>query len=234
MTVPTPVPGRSATRSILAVSALVLAVEVGASLWAGSVIPAGARVPTHWGIDGRVDGWSSKEWALWFTPVLTVGVAALLVVLPRFEPRRTNLMRSGTAYAIAIAGVLVLLAGIHVASLVAATGRSVPMGRVAVVGVGALFALLGSLFGRIRSNFMFGVRTPWTLSSERSWAETHRLMGRLWLTLGGLLVVLALAGLPEVVLFVTLFVGIGATLVVAFAYSYVVWSRDPDRQQLGH
>ncbi|WP_243123893.1 SdpI family protein [Thermaerobacter sp. FW80] len=28
--------------------------------------------------------------------------------------------------------------------------------------------------GQVRPNFFFGIRTPWTLSSEAVWRKTHR------------------------------------------------------------
>jgi uncharacterized membrane protein len=43
--------------------------------------------------------------------------------------------------------------------------------------VGLLFIVLGNLMPRFRSNFFFGIRTPWTLSSEQMWMKTHRLGG---------------------------------------------------------
>ena len=66
--------------------------------WAWVQLPAVAQVPIHWGIDGWPNGYASKEFALLFTPVLTVGLAALLYLIPRFEPRAQNLARSGPAY----------------------------------------------------------------------------------------------------------------------------------------
>jgi protoheme IX farnesyltransferase len=39
---------------------------------------------------------------------------------------------------------------------------------------------------------MFGIRTPWTLTSDRAWDKTHRLMGRLFFISGLLLVLLSL------------------------------------------
>ena len=69
------------------------------SAWAWTQLPAGAQVPIHWGIDGRVDGYAPKELGLFMLPLTAAGIAGLLAVIPRFEPRRANLERSGKAYA---------------------------------------------------------------------------------------------------------------------------------------
>ena len=60
--------------------------------------------------------------------------------------------------------------------------------------VGLLLSVLGSLLGQVRPNWFFGIRTPWTLSSERSWTATHRL-GRWVLLVMGLAI--GLAGLVQ-------------------------------------
>ena len=67
------------------------------SAWAWPQIPDGAQVPIHWGIDGTPDGYGPKWLGLLGIPILTVLVVALLLVIPRFEPRRANLERSATA-----------------------------------------------------------------------------------------------------------------------------------------
>ena len=43
--------------------------------------------------------------------------------------------------------------------------------------------------GQIRSNFMMGIRTPWTLSSDLAWEKTHRLGGWLFMVAGALMIV---------------------------------------------
>jgi uncharacterized membrane protein len=37
--------------------------------------------------------------------------------------------------------------------------------------------LMGNPMGKVRRNFFIGIRTPWTLASERVWYATHRLAG---------------------------------------------------------
>lgn len=99
-------------------------------------------------------------------------------------------------------------------------------------GMGLLFAVLGNVLTTVRSNFLFGVRTPWTLSSELAWDRTHRLVGRMFVV-GGLLMVLA-SLLGSTLLLVALILGfIVAVLVVAVAYSCRVWRENRDRRPIG-
>jgi immunity protein, SdpI family len=52
--------------------------------------------------------------------------------------------------------------------------------------------VIGAVIDQVRPNWFFGIRTPWTLSSEVAWSETHR-AGRLMFVAMG--VAIALAGI---------------------------------------
>ena len=77
--------------------------------------------------------------------------------------------------------------------------------------------IIGNYLGKVRSNFFFGIRTPWTLSSERSWNRTHRLGGRLFFGLGLVAVVTPIFPWAGVV---ALAVGVPVAIVFLVIYSY--------------
>ena len=94
--------------------------------------------------------------------------------------------------------------------------------------VGALVVVTGAVMPRIRSNWWFGVLTPWTLSSERVWARTHRLAGFSMVGAGVVMIVASLAlpaslGLPVVLGAVV------AAVVGPAVYSYLTWRREQNR-----
>jgi uncharacterized membrane protein len=92
-----------------------------------------------------------------------------------------------------------------------------------------MFGVIGLVIGNTRSNWFMGVRTPWTLSSERSWEQTHRLAGRLFLAAAAIMLVASVVGTPELVFYAV----IGSVLIVTVivvVYSYFVWRDDPDRE----
>jgi len=62
------------------------------------------------------------------------------------------------------------------------------------MGVSVLVIVLGNVMGKLRRNFFIGIRTPWTLASERVWYATHRLAGKSMVAAGILSVGAALAG----------------------------------------
>jgi uncharacterized membrane protein len=219
-------------RPYLVATVLVVVGMLLVSAWAWPQIPDGTQVPIHWGVDGQPNGWASKPFALLGLPALTVGIGLLLAVAPRFDPRYGNVRRSATAYWAIAFGALALMGVIHVAAVLAATGRQVNMGLVVSLAVGALFVVVGNFLGKTRSSWILGIRTPWTLSSERSWTKTHRLGGYLFMVLGLAVIAVAMLapGGPEA------FVLLGGLVILVpllFVYSYLVWRDDPDRQQMG-
>ena len=201
------------------------------SAWAWVQVPADAQIPIHWAVDGTPNGYAPKPFALLFMPVLGAALGALLYVLPRFEPRSQNLARSGSAYVQVCSGVVIVLAVSQLAIVLAAVGRPLPINLVVGLAVGGLFVVLGNVLGKVRSNFIFGVRTPWTLTSDLAWNRTHRLVGRLFVILGLAILVSAVVG-GEAMLAVILG-GVVVIIVVAFGYSYRVWKADPDKQSTG-
>jgi uncharacterized membrane protein len=95
-----------------------------------------------------------------------------------------------------------------------------------------LLVVIGNWLPKIRSNFMFGVRTPWTLTSDRTWCRTHRAAGWTFIPLGLATIVLA-ALMPASNLLGILAGGITVVVVGLFVYSYVVWRGAPDRRRRG-
>ncbi len=219
-------------RTFLIVGGALIVAMLAVSAWAWPQIPSDTQIPVHWGVDGQPDGYGPKWLGLLGIPAVAVGIIGLLALLPRLEPRRENLERSSTAYvAIAIA-VVAFLAGLHVLAVMAALGSQINTTAVVVAGTGVIFIVIGNFLGKTRSNWFFGIRTPWTLSSERSWARTHRLGGWLFVGIGlGVLVTTALFG-ATVGLWILLG-GLLAGIVGLAAYSYLVWRDDPARGERG-
>jgi uncharacterized membrane protein len=77
---------------------------------------------------------------------------------------------------------------------------------------------------RARPNWFVGIRTPWTLSSDRVWEKTHRLGGKLFVA-GGLIIILAGILLSEWAHIVLIVVMLAITLGV-MVYSYLEWKRE--------
>jgi uncharacterized membrane protein len=187
-----------------------------------------ARVASHWDLHGQVNGSMSRTMLLLLLPVLALATAGILLIAPHLDPKRRNFPLHAGAYWIVGNGVLILLAAVHVFTLGYNLGWPINISAAIGVGVGLLLMVMGNVLTRVRPNWIFGVRTPWTLSSDRSWRETHRFTGYLFVLVGLFVLVTGFTA-PHAVTIV-LMVGVLAAAIAGVVYSYFAWKRDPDAQ----
>ncbi len=196
-------------------------------LGTAAMLPPGAELPVHWAADGAPDRYMAKWSAIFVMPLVATGIVLVFCLLPYIEPRRDHLKRSRVAYnTICLSGVG-LLAWIHCLILAEGLGHTVDVRRAIAAGIGVLLILIGNVMGKIRSMFFLGIRTPWTLSNERSWAKTHRLGGFAFVALGMGMVGLVLAGASASTVFGGFATGIFGIVAILFVYSFLVWRTDP-------
>lgn len=183
------------------------------------LVPAGTTLPVHWGITGEADGFLPRDAALLMLPLIALLVLALLVGAQRLagEQRR---QASRFAIAAAVPALLALFTAIQVGTVLIGSGVDVDMVRVIVVGVGALFIVLGNVMPKTQPNWIAGIRLPWTLSDPVNWQATHRVGGLLMMA-GGAAIVLAaiVTGHPVALLAITL-VGVFLPVAITTIYSY--------------
>ena len=215
-------------RTPILISLLIIAAMLVITVWGWVTIPPGQQVPTHWDINGQIDGYEQKEVALLLMPGISVVLTILLAGLTRIDPRRSNLAKSAKLYVVSWVGGLLILLAAHFMVVATALGLAIPVVKIIQPAVGLLFVVIGNYLGKTRSNFFAGVRTPWTLSSDYSWEKTHRLAGRLFIATGLLTIAASLTvGSPWDI--GILVVGALTAALVSVVMSYFYWRRDPDR-----
>ena len=207
-----------------------VALAIVAASWAVSAIvypSMPATVPTHWNIHGKVDGYGAKTWAMFLMPGAMLGLLAFFKFLPALSPKNFEVDSFRETYLYIMVATTSLFAYIHVMILVA-SWRHVAgaaggdgMGRVLVGGLFLFLALVGNVMGKVKRNFYMGVRTPWTLASDRVWNHTHRLAA--WFMVGGSLVgfLIAVSGLSLALAFAVLIV----SLLIPVVYSFVHYKQ---------
>jgi uncharacterized membrane protein len=84
---------------------------------------------------------------------------------------------------------------------------------------------MGNVLGKVRRNFWVGVRTPWTLASERVWNDTHRLAARLFVVaaVAGLAIVVLPISLPAMSITVFILIIVSAVLPVFYSLAHYKW-----------
>ena len=182
------------------------------------------QVPMHWGFDGEIDRYGSKN-ELWLMAALGPLFALLFQFLPRLDPKKRSYERFQRYYeATALVLVAFLAVMMGVALLECFRPGSLSMGRVVSALVGLLFLFLGNIMGKVKPNFFLGIRNPWTLSDPDVWNRTHRLGGGL-LFLCGLAAVACAVLLPEEVTFVVLMAGALAAALIPTVLSCLWYKK---------
>jgi SagB-type dehydrogenase family enzyme len=161
-----------------------------ASAWGYRLAPP--QIVTHWNLQGQADGYGGPG-RLFFIPITMGALLIVFLVLPAISPRRFKVDSFRSTYDFVVFLVLALLAYIHAVILWATLAGPIDAPRLLMAGLFLLLALVGNVLGKVRRNFWMGIRTPWTLASERVWRDTHRLAARLLFVVGPVGFVLALA-----------------------------------------
>lgn len=204
-------------RKWLPVLFILIALGVTAAVW--SDIPE--RVPTHWNVRGEPDDFGSRTMGALMLPLTALAVFVLLRLLPRIDPRRANYDRFADTYdwlLVFIVGAMVLM---HLVMIGVYLGVPIAIERAFPAIIGLLLIGVGNMLPRARSNWWFGIRTPWTLSDERVWARTHRIGGYAMMAAGGML--LLTAAMPSVFpMWLAIALAVSAALAPA-VYSYFLW-----------
>lgn len=147
-------------------------------------------VPIHWNAHGQPNGWGPK-WSLFlYGPGMMTGMVLLFAALPWLSPRKFELDTFRSTYLYIMIVVVALLAYIQILTLTAGLGFALDISRAVLGGICLLIALLGNVLGKVRRNFYVGVRTPWTIASEKVWNATHRFAAKTFVA-GGLLGLIA-------------------------------------------
>ncbi len=180
-------------------------------------------VVSHWAVDGEPNGWTSRLGFVIGIHALGFLVALVSAFAPRLDPRRENFVTHEGAYWLVTNAVLALLAGATVLAIGINAGWNMQISWLGY-GLGALFVVMGNVLPRVRPNWIFGIRTPWTLSSDRAWREAHRL-GGYGLVVLGIAVIIVGAFRPDAVRFV-LMPGVVLVSAVSSIRSYFVWKSE--------
>ncbi|MCX6682551.1 MAG: SdpI family protein [Methanoregula sp.] len=175
-------------------------------------------VASHWNAAGEVNGTMPKSWGLIITPLLMYGFCALLAVLPRIDPLRNNYRKFQDYYEGFILVFAAFLFFIQLQIILWGLGIRVSPNLTMPIMIGILFIYIGFLLEHAEPNWFVGIRTPWTLSSERVWKKTHERGGKLFKLAGVVSMVGVLAGI-----YAWLFILVPAIAVAVYTvvYSYV-------------
>ncbi len=186
-----------------------------------------ARMASHWNARGEVDGYLSRFWGLFLIPITLVGLALLFMAIPRIDPLRENIEKFRRYYDGFVILFMVFMMFVYLQVVMWNLGVKISPNAFLPIAVGVMFIGIGVLCENTKRNWFVGIRTPWTLSSDRVWDKTHKLGGRLFKIAG----VIAIVGI-FFQRYVVFFILIPALMVAVYTvvYSYFEYRKEMQQQ----
>lgn len=108
-------------------------------------------------------------------------------------------------------------------------GVILPTDQVIVVVVGLVLLLIGNIMPKIKPNYVFGVRNPFTLADDVVWIKTHQMTGYVN-AFGGLLIMMTVLVPPTLKWWIIIPVGV-IILSSPFIYSYRKYQQIKTRKK---
>jgi uncharacterized membrane protein len=179
-----------------------------------------ALMPSHWGINGTVDSYASKNWIIFGFPLIALVMIPLFRILKKIDPYKEKYAQFVKAFEMVKFGIIAFFAYMYFVMIYATFYPELNVGSFVIGGVGILFMLIGNYMGKVRQNYFMGIRTPWTLQNEEVWNKTHRLGGWCFFIAGLIFIVEAFVFkfiIPAFVFAIVL------AAVVPMVYSYVIY-----------
>ena len=176
---------------------------------------------THWGADGVADGTSSKAFAVFFLPVILLGLNLLCLVATAFDKKNQNKNARAMGIVFWIMPVISWLVNCSMYAVAMEKNWSFALFMPLLLGV--LFMVMGNVLPKISQNKTFGIKLFWTLYNEENRNKTHRLAGKLWFA-GGFLCLLTAVLPTKAMIVTTLAITLGMIL-VPLVYSYSIYRK---------
>jgi len=173
------------------------------------------QMASHWNAKGQVDDYLPKFWGLFLIPITLVGLALLFMAVPRIDPLRENIEKFRKYYDGFVILVIVFMIVVYLQTILWSIEIRISPNVFLPIAAGIMFIGAGILCENTRRNWFIGIRTPWTLSSDKVWDKTHRMGGKLFKIAG----VIAIAGI-FFQSYAVYFVLVPAILVAAYTVVY--------------
>jgi uncharacterized membrane protein len=174
-------------------------------------------IPVHWNFAGEADNFGSKTTHLIIMPLIVLGMMLLFIYLPKLDPKKSQYEKFAEVYELIQLLLVTFMTYIYLITILVGIDAKINVSYAVMVGMGAMFIIMGNYMGKIRQNYFVGIKTPWTLDNEEVWNKTHRLGGWCFVIAGLLFILQAVFGFAFFWLFIILLVML---VLVPIGYSY--------------
>ena len=173
------------------------------------------ELPTHWNVNGEIDGWSSKAFVVFGFPLMMLGFHLITAFAVSADPKKQN----HTEKMLTLVFWIIPIINLVLSAVIYATvmGTDILMNIVVPEILGLLFVIIGNYLPKCKQNYTIGIKIPWTLNSEENWNKTHRFAGWVWVICGIIVMLLGCFGLLWLILPPILIMAVAPMI-----YSYIL------------
>ena len=196
---------------------ILLPLVIGVLLW--DKLPD--QIATHWGFNGKADGWSSKGSTVFGLPFFLLATHWFCMFFTGKDAKNKD--QSNKVFHMILWLVPVLSLVVFGVIYGKALGLEVQIENMTFLFLGVLFIAVGNYLPKCKQNRTIGIKVKWALKNEENWNATHRLAGKMWV-IGGIAFLLCVF-LPPALAAITELCGILVLTVVPVLYSYLYYKK---------
>ncbi len=185
------------------------------------------RIPAHYGFDGEVTRWGSKYETL-ILPMVTIPFGFFLLLMGKLASKKENTNNEEVLIITGIMALLVfnILTGYFLYTsfnkVEKLTDVVIDIRNLLFSALGVVLIVIGNVMPKCKRNSIIGLRTKWSLSSDKAWEKSQRFGGAGLIIIGALMLIgnsIILKG-NQVLVFTGVLVFVD--LVVSILYTYIV------------
>lgn len=210
------------TKTTVILVSLVILVSIVAGVAIYDQLPE--TMASHWNANDQVDGYMGKFWGVFMLPLVSAGLMLLFLAIPYLDPLKGNIAEFRGIFNAFIFVMELFLAYVWALTIFwNLSPDSFKIGTALLPAMGLLFIFIGYMIRSAKRNWFIGIRTPWTLSSDRVWEETHRVGGNLFALSGAITIIGVFFGVHAVWFVLVPVLG---TTIFLYIYSYILYQSE--------
>lgn len=190
---------------------ILIPIPVGCMLW--NRLPD--TVATHFGVDNAANGWSSKPFAVFGIPGMMAALHLFCLIVTSMDPKQKNIGKKPLGILFWILPCMSLL--MSTAIYGNALDVKMDVGFLVCLFMGIFLVIMGNVLPKVKQNYLFGIKLPWTLNDSENWKHTNRFGGWCIVVAGIAIIVTSLWHNPWF-FFGIVFAAVAAPMVYSYGY----------------
>lgn len=181
----------------------------------------------HWNASGVANGMMPRFWGVFLLPLMMTVFVILREVILRVDPFKKNIKSFQKYFDLFWLLLILFFDYLFVLMMLWNIGYQFNFTLALIPALALFFFGIGEVMEHTKRNWFMGIRTPWTLSSEKVWNKTHALAGKLFkfsafLTLLGII-------FPGPLAFGVMIVSLLLSVFITILYSFLEFQKNYTR-----